>query len=188
MNLQFSEIFKYEPQQENECLFPVNLFTMIAEINTMPESARLWVYQSNRRFTSEEKVQLAIATESFVNQWVAHGQNLRVSFSLEYDQFLVLMVDESQAGATGCSIDSSVTFIRKMESEFGISFLDRSKIAFLRDEQVVLYGLNEIRGLVDSGQITSNMKTINNSVATYGDWQSNWIQNVGDSWIKKYFN
>jgi hypothetical protein len=81
---------------------------MLSTVETMPDNARLWVYQANRPFTSEEKQFVAYNAERFVAQWAAHGQDLNASFLIEYDQFLILMVDERQAEASGCSIDSSV--------------------------------------------------------------------------------
>ena len=83
--------------------------------NKMPADARVWVYQSSRMLSPEEVDLVASASESFLNQWQAHGNDLRASFKVAYDRFLILTVDESAGQASGCSIDASVHLIKALE-------------------------------------------------------------------------
>ncbi len=160
---------------------------MVSEMQKMPESARLWVYQSNRSFDETEIALIRKATEKFLETWAAHGSELTASYEIRFDQFLILAVDESRAGASGCSIDASVSFIRQLESQLNVSFLDRSKIAYLNDDHVFLTSLNQLKEKVTDGSIRTDTKIINNSVATYGDWKRSWIQPAADSWMARYF-
>ncbi len=161
---------------------------MIAEIGTMPDQARLWVYQADRKLTGDEITRVIIATEAFLENWAAHGHALKAAYSIEFDQFLIVTVDESVSAASGCSIDASVGLIRGLEMELQISFLDRSKVALLEDGRVSLQPLNAVKSLISEGVISKDTQVINNSVSTYGDWKQSWIQSAENSWMNRFFN
>ena len=42
---------------------------MLVEFNTLPEHSKVWIYQSNRRFTEEELVVVSNKTKVFLEQW-----------------------------------------------------------------------------------------------------------------------
>ncbi|WP_258103154.1 hypothetical protein [Marinoscillum sp. MHG1-6] len=157
-------------------------------LEQMSDNARLWVYQSTRPFIPEEKVQIEMQLQRFVNQWAAHGQDLDATFVIAYDQFIVIAVDESRHGASGCSIDSSVGLIRSMEQEFGLSLLDRTQIAVESNERIQMFPFNAIKENVQSGVIGQESVVFNNSVQSLGDWKQNWKQKAKDSWMKRFFS
>ena len=76
----------------------------------MPDDARLWVYQSNRKFSSLELENINSSLQEFLASWVAHGTALKSAYNLYYDQVIVLAVDESFHIASGCSVDASVAY------------------------------------------------------------------------------
>ncbi|MFY0688910.1 MAG: hypothetical protein JXQ90_17200 [Cyclobacteriaceae bacterium] len=160
---------------------------MVASLSKMPDHARLWVYQANRQLINDELEVVASALEEFLKQWAAHGQELKAGYEVLYDQMIVMAVDESFAGASGCSIDSSVSVLRALGEELGVSFLDRSQIAFLKGDQIEMHALSSLKAEVESGNITTDMKIFNNAVTTLGDWKNAWLQSAGDSWMKRYF-
>lgn len=160
---------------------------MAVDLNEMPDSSRVWVYQADRPLTNSEINAIDEAAEHFTSQWVAHGKSLVATHSIEYSQFLVFAVDESQQNATGCSIDSSVQFVRDIENKLGVSFLDRSKIALLEDGEVVLKPLTAIKTSIENGEIKPESKVVNNSVSTLRDWKEMWIQPAVKSWMKRFF-
>lgn len=160
---------------------------MKAVFEEMPGHSRLWVYQADRQLSGQEMERLKQITLNFVDQWQAHGKSLRASFEVRYDQFLVLAVDESFNGATGCSIDSSVQLIRTLEEELGVSFLDRSKVALMQEDRVALAPLSELKSIAGEGVLTRETIVFNNSVSSMEQYRSAWMVPAGDSWLKRYF-
>lgn len=160
---------------------------MRAEFEELPGHARLWVYQANRTLSKDEVNLMTDITANFVDQWQAHGKSLRASFEVRFDQFLILAVDESYNGATGCSIDSSVQLIRTLEQQLTVSFLDRSKVALLQEDKVALEPLAELKNLASQGTLTKNTVVFNNSVASMDQYRESWMVPAGDSWLKRYF-
>ena len=89
-----------------------------------PES-KVWVYTSNRILNSAEQQFVQKELDIFTNNWAAHGSGLKAQGLIEHDQFIVLAVDETMVGASGCSIDSSVKFIKAVGEELNVDFFDR---------------------------------------------------------------
>ena len=156
-------------------------------IDQMPDDSRLWVYQSSRAFTAKEQEMIAESMKVFVDQWAAHGQQLAASCSILHDQFIVLAVDESQAAASGCSIDASVAIIRQIEGALNISLLDRSQVAFLKDGQVRLAPFNQVKQAISSGDIQEDTIIFNNAVSSAKDWKTNWKIPAHKSWMARHF-
>ena len=69
----------------------------------------------------------------FLKSWAAHGNDLKADGILTHDQFIVLVVDESIADASGCSIDSSVKFIKTIGTALNVDFFDRLNLVIEKD-------------------------------------------------------
>jgi len=80
---------------------------MLVPFDTLPDSARIWIYQANRTFTDAEMAEIRTDLEAFLTQWTAHGADLKAGYELPYSRFIVLGLDQTHAGASGCSIDAS---------------------------------------------------------------------------------
>ena len=96
---------------------------MVQTANNLPDSSRVWVYQSNRAFTDSEVLELKEQLSQFQDGWEAHGKKLNSAIEIYYNQFLVIFVDESIQEATGCSIDKSVALMKSAAlTAFELSF------------------------------------------------------------------
>lgn len=159
---------------------------MFAPFETLADSARVWVYQSSRKFTESEKSTISDTLAAFTNAWVAHGNPLKTSFTILYDQFIVLAADEDFNEASGCSIDSSVRVIRQLDQQFSFDLFDRTKIAFLKDEQIEMIPLNELPRALTEGRWTKNSMFFNNVIGSKFQLKSDWSIPAGQSWLKRY--
>jgi hypothetical protein len=70
------------------------------------ESSRVWIYQADRQLSDTETLEIQKSLNNFVNTWTAHNNQLSAAAEVRYNRFLILIVDEEQAGASGCSIDN----------------------------------------------------------------------------------
>jgi hypothetical protein len=95
---------------------------------------RVWVYLSNRLLSKEEQGGITRELKAFVAQWAAHGHQLQASAQILWNGLIVLAVDETVEPASGCSIDSSVNFIRSLGNRFNFNPFDRTVFAFLKDD------------------------------------------------------
>jgi hypothetical protein len=114
--------------------------------------SRVWVYQSDRKLTADEAVQIQMHMDNFTRSWTAHNNQLKAKAEIRYNRFLVLIVDESQAGASGCSIDKSVNFMKQLEQEFGINLFDRFNLAYRDGEEIISVPRHQFEELLKAGQ------------------------------------
>ncbi len=153
----------------------------------MPDHARLWIYQTERKLTDQETEFVRQNTANFLNQWQAHGQDLKASFDLKYNQFLIISADESFSQASGCSIDASVHLIKALENELKISFMTSGKVAFLQGEEISLYPFNELKGQIEQKSIRPETLVFDNTVQNIGDFKLKWMAESKDTWVSRYF-
>jgi hypothetical protein len=159
---------------------------MLVAFEQLPESARLWVYQSNRTFTQKEEGTISFSLTNFCNQWEAHGSPLAASFKIEFHQFVVLAVDENMHEASGCSIDSSVRVLKEIQNQLNLDLLNRS-VAFLINDKVELYSITQVKSLIASGELKEDSITFNNAVSTKKEYLKSWkIATQNSPWLAKY--
>jgi len=159
---------------------------MFIPFEKLPPHSRIWIYQADRPFSNDEEKIISNSLTNFCSQWGAHGNPLQTSFKIEYHQFVILVVDESSADASGCSIDGSVRVLKELGNQLTLDFFDRSKVAFLENEKVHTYSLIQLKSLFQSGDLTSASQTFNNLVANKAELESNWKTSVQKSWLTKY--
>jgi hypothetical protein len=159
---------------------------MYTPFENLPSHTRVWVYQADRKMSASEEAEISSVMKSFCEQWVAHGQPLQTSFKIEFNQFLIVGVDEGFNNASGCSIDGSVRILKGFQSDLNINFLDPSRIAFLVGGEIKLFSRTELKSLFGSGKVTASTTTFNNLVATKADFERQWKIATEKSWMAKY--
>jgi len=160
---------------------------MYLSFDQLPDNSRVWIYQAERPLSGEEINVINQKMTKFCEGWNTHGNGMPSSFTLLYNQILVLAVDEYGLGASGCSIDSSVRALKELESLLGINLTDQGKISIKSDtgEVKVLSALG-LKSKVLEGVITLNQEVINPLVKTKADLTQLW-QPVENSWLNKFF-
>ncbi|MGY3055355.1 hypothetical protein ACVWYG_003570 [Pedobacter sp. UYEF25] len=152
-----------------------------------PQS-RVWIYQSDRKFTALEEDIVLTKLSVFTKQWKAHGNELSAAAEVRDGFFIVLIVDETQANVTGCSIDSSVRLIKEIERELHVDLFNRLNIAYLNGNEVALVTKTNFENLINQGKITGETIVFNNLVQTLKEMDSNWKVPFKASWHSKVFN
>jgi len=151
-----------------------------------PQS-RVWIYQSDRKFTSNEENEILNKLASFTNQWKAHGNELLAKAEIRYGFFIILTVDESQAGVTGCSIDSSVRLIKEIEQEYHVDLFNRFNMAYKVIGEVVVNSKEDFETLVNIKQITPETIVFNNMVQNLAELETKWEVPFQNSWHSTVF-
>lgn len=159
---------------------------MYQSFDSLPSDARLWIYQANRTFNPVEKEQLFNGLKVLCEQWSAHGTPLRTSFTIQFDQFVIMAVDEKVNGASGCSIDGTVRYMKKFQDQLGIDFFDRTLVAFLKEGKIITHPITELRNLIESQVLSAETVTFNNTLTTKSEWEKHWRVPVKDFWLARY--
>lgn len=160
---------------------------MLHSFDEMPDSSRMWIYQADRPFTTDEVLLVEQEARNFVNSWAAHDQSLRAAYWIEHNQFILLAVDENYHPASGCSIDDSVRFIRNIEQKTGVELLNRSNVALYKDGKVEIQPLKAIKSSIEKGEIDRETLVFNGFINNLKDFRNSWTQPAEESWMSKYF-
>lgn len=155
------------------------------KIDNLSDQSKVWIYQSNRPFTSEEVTKLRPILADFATKWVSHNQQLKALGEVYHDQFIVLMVDESLAGASGCSIDSSVHFMKRVEEAFQINLFDRMSFTYKDGDRIKIAPREEFARLYAGGGINDETLVFDTLVKTKKDFQEQLLKPLGQSWHKR---
>ena len=151
----------------------------------MPPNARVWVYQSSRALSASEINDITISGNDFIREWAAHGASLKASFEVLYGRFIIIAVDEQQALASGCSIDTSVKFIKELEQQYNLNLFDRLQVAYRIGNEILGCHISEFEKLAQQGIVNGSTIVFNNMVSTKVAFDKEWEVPVKDSWQKK---
>ncbi len=161
--------------------------TLAHDPQLAPDS-RVWVYTANRRLTPAEVDVTRQQLEEFVHSWTAHNQALKAKAEVFEDQFLILSVDESQAGASGCSIDKSVHFLEQLGQHLGLDWFERMRFGWVdADGQLRMADRTEFAALLQTGVITDNTLVVNTLVQKRQELADKWLVAYGKSWHRRMF-
>jgi hypothetical protein len=159
---------------------------MYIPFDQLPPQARLWIYQADRPLTGAEQAEIKPLLERFATEWSSHGAGLQASATLLHDRFLILANNETVTAASGCSIDKSVSFVRELEQRYGVTFFDRTQLAFLEGNEVKVVAMNELKNKVASGEIEADTLYFDTLVNNYGELQEAWPRPARNSWLSRY--
>lgn len=151
------------------------------------QNSRVWIYQSNRQLNDAEANRLQQQLNNFTASWTAHNHQLKAKAELRYNRFIVLIVDESQAGASGCSIDKSVNFLHQLEQEYDINLFDRFNLAYRSGEEVLSADRAGFESLLKQGDINNETIVFNNLVQNLTELETKWEVPFKDSWHPRLF-
>lgn len=159
---------------------------MLVPFPSLPDHARVWIYPSSRAFTAQEKDEISELLSRFLTQWSTHGTPLQTAFSLPYDHFIVIGLDEAVQGASGCSIDASVHMIQQIEAKFELILLDKMNVCYREKEQIHYISLKDFRKFAKTPKVTLDTIVFNNLVVDKSEYENLWEVPAYDSWHARF--
>lgn len=143
-------------------------------LSNLSPSSKVWVYKSNRELTSSEQELIRKELDLFIPQWASHGNQLFGGSEIAENWFVILAVDETQSMASGCSIDTSVQFMKALGKELEVDFFDRMHVLIAKDDMKVQVHFSELGSHLD-------WEVYNPLVATLEEFNSRWLIPVKES-------
>lgn len=159
---------------------------MLVDFKELPDSSRVWIYQANRSFTEVELIEIKNELNDFLNNWTAHGKDLKAGFEIKYNRFLIIGLDQSGQAATGCSIDASVHFIQHLEEKYKVELLDKMNVSFKQGEYIAYKSLLDFKKMAKQRAISKNTIVFNNLVATKSEYLEHWEVPASESWHARF--
>lgn len=149
----------------------------------MPANAMVWIYASNRLLSSQDQELIRERATQFLNTWTAHDMPVMAAFDLLYGVFTVFMVDKDAGEISGCGIDKSVAFMKKLGAETGIDFFNRMGIELKTGNDLLLCDKTKAARMFEEGTIGSETLTFDKTVSTKEDFMNRFEIPVSESWF-----
>lgn len=150
-----------------------------------PDNAKVWIYQSNTHFDDDAKKHIQITIDDFIATWESHGNMVKGTFTILYDAFIVLFVDEQGDRMCGTAQDNSVKLMKRLEQELEVTLLDRMNQSYKESEKAVLVKLNDFETLYNDNTINDETIVFNNTITIKKEFDTTWEVPLKDSWHKQ---
>ncbi len=155
---------------------------MLIPFEQLPGTSRIWIFQTDRKLEDKTIEILLQKTNSFLENWTAHNNELHAGATVLHRYFLILAVDENKNDASGCSIDKAFRFVRTLEKELNLSLLNRLNVAVMIDGEIAVVNVSDLKSRIEKGEM-QDAKIFNNLIQHKADLENNWIVPVKESWL-----
>jgi len=154
----------------------------------LPPDARLWIFAAERPLTPIESARVLEETDSFINQWMAHGAPLMAGRDLRHNQFVLVGVDERAAGVSGCSIDALVRRMQQLEGVLGLELVNNAPVLYREGDAIESVSRDRFAELAASGTVGPSTRVFDNTLSRVGDLLAGkWEVKAAESWHGRTF-
>ncbi|HKG90840.1 MAG TPA: hypothetical protein VKA84_03040 [Gemmatimonadaceae bacterium] len=155
----------------------------VTSFDSLPDDARVWVFAADRPITGAAAERLLGEVDAFLARWQAHGSPLTCARAWRDDRFLAIGVDQSTAGASGCSIDGMFRILQGLERQLGASLVGGGRVSFRDDGgEIRSTTRGEFEELAAAGRVSADTPVFDATVTTRRDWQDRFEVRAGDAW------
>ena len=153
----------------------------LVPFESLPSSARVWVFAGDRAVGPADR--LLGEVDAYLARWTAHGAPLTCGRDWRDDRFLTVAVDQSTAGASGCSIDGLFRMLSAIGPAIGVSMIGTSLVHY-RDRSGAIQSVSreEFGEHAAHGEITTETPVYDLSVTNLEEWRERFESTVGESW------
>ena len=144
------------------------------------------IFPASRSINHEEKLDIFMKIKDFLTSWKAHGNPLQFNVCIEYEQFIIIRVDENIEPASGCSLDALNNFIRKIEQKYQLGLFNRMKALFLENNTLKTLKLRDFRAALKNKELRSDILVFDFSSNNEEEFSKRFLLPLKENWAKDY--
>jgi hypothetical protein len=160
----------------------------IVPFESLPDSARVWIFASDRPLTGAAADTLLASVDRFLADWKAHGVPLRCARDWRDARFLAIGVDTEAEHASGCSIDGLFRTLQQLEREIGSRLVGSGRVFYRSTAGIEAATREEFVERVKRGEVARETPVFDMSLTGAADWRVNFERPAGRSWTAAFFN
>lgn len=149
--------------------------------------SKVWIYASQTPLTNEQTAIISDELKQFTDAWQAHGVELKASYEIKHNHFIVIGVDESHHAPSGCSIDKSVQVIKSIESQLKIDLMNRLVVYILDNNSVKTYSSGKLSSAIQEGVLHIDSQVFDNTITSFEKYKNEWLKPAQQTWLHRYF-
>ncbi|PHQ56743.1 MAG: ABC transporter ATPase [Lutibacter sp.] len=159
---------------------------MIVNFKQIPGEAKLWIFPSSRKFYPQEIVELKERITAFLTEWDDQEIVIKCSYSLKYDRFIVITVDDSKNSLSLQAHDLLITFIQELENIFDLILMDKINVCYKQGEYVQYKDLKDFKKMIKAKGVSQKTIVFNNMITSKLELKYDWEINIMDSWLGRF--
>jgi hypothetical protein len=157
---------------------------MITQVfSKFPPEAKLWVYAANRTLSSQEVLLIQSSLDDFTQSWTAHEMPMNAGAQVLYNQLVVIALDETQHGVSGCGIDKSVKLMKDLGAQYGLDFFDRMLVLVKSGDALETFHKQSLQTALDHGLFDENTLVWNPVLTNLGDFLNKGFVKLSEFWM-----
>ena len=148
------------------------------------DHSKVWIFQSSRAFIEKEQKEINEQLYQFYIQWVSHGAPVKGWAKVIFNQFIIVMADDTTDRICGSATDAMMRLMKSLERQYEVNLFDRMMLTFLVKGKAEMLPFNQVQYAVDKGYINQETLLFNNaSVTSKKDLLENWLVPLKDTWL-----
>jgi hypothetical protein len=159
----------------------------IVAFDTLPDSARVWVFASDKALSGEPADALLAAVDEFLSGWAAHGTPLRCARDWRDGRFLAIGVDVTAENASGCSIDGLFRTLQQLERTLGSRLVGGGRVFYRTKSGIETSSYEGFSDAVNAGEVARETPVFDTSLTGAADWRTSFEKPAGQAWTSRFF-
>ena len=159
---------------------------MIVDYKQMPDESKLWVFPSSRKFYPQEIEGLIERIKEFLSEWDDDEVLIKCSYSIKYDRFIFVTVDDTNNSLSVQAHDLLITFIQELEKVYNIILMDKMNVCYKQGEHVQYKDLIAFKKMMKERGVSQKTIVFDNMISTKGELKYNWEINIMNSWLGRF--
>lgn len=155
----------------------------VVPFETLPDSSRVWVFGSDKPLDEAATTALLKGVDEHLADWKAHGAPLTVAREWRDGRFLVVAVDQSTEGASGCSIDGLFRVLQELERTIGANLVGGGRVFYRDPNGVQCVSRTQVAQVAASGGITKDSVVFDPAITDLGTFRSCFERRAKESWV-----
>ncbi|MDP2176219.1 MAG: hypothetical protein Q8K70_09965 [Bacteroidota bacterium] len=154
--------------------------------HTFSPDSKVWTYYVNGGIPETEMAYIIQYLTEFCFSWTAHNQALKATFEIIDQHFIVLIVDESQNLASGCSIDKSTHAMKHLSEKLQVNLFDRLLLPYLVNGKIETIHFNNLKESYLANTINDSTQFYNLNISKFGELNSAFLLPFYQHWLYKF--
>lgn len=154
--------------------------------HTFSPDSKVWTYYVNGGIPETELAYINEYLTDFCLSWTAHNQALKATFKIIDKHFILLIVDESQNLASGCSIDKSTHAMKHLSEKLQVNLFDRLLLPYQANGKIETVHFNNLKENYLANTINDSTQFYNLNISKFGELNSAFLLPLNQHWLYKF--
>jgi len=160
---------------------------MRVDFNTLPDQAKVWMYQSSKPLQESEITTIRNFAEEFLSNWESHGIPVEGAIDIVKDHFIRIAAFTNEPSMCGRAQDAQVNFVKDIELKLNLVLTDRLELAFEIQNVVKIIQMSSVETNISERTIMAETVFFNNLVSSKSEFRNGWSVPASKSWLDRFF-